>query len=104
MKNTTYKPFKSDGCSGWQSLMWKKLFKKLPPWESCCIIHDVSYYLGGSKKQRLEADIKLLKCVIENRHPYWAIIMFLSVRIGGTPYLPTSWRWGYGVPYGKFYQ
>jgi len=25
--------------------------------------------------------------------------MFVGVRVGGTPYLPISFRWGYGWPY-----
>jgi len=29
--------------------------------------------------------------------------MFTGVRVGGTPYLPTSFRWGYGWPYPRAY-
>jgi len=29
--------------------------------------------------------------------------MLAGVRVGGTPFLPTSFRWGYGRVYPKFY-
>lgn len=30
--------------------------------------------------------------------------MFTGVRLGGTPYLPTSFRWGFGRPYLRGYK
>ena len=33
-----------------------------------------------------------------------AHIMLAGVRMGGSPYTPTPFRWGYGWPYGRFYQ
>ena len=30
--------------------------------------------------------------------------MLTGVRIGGSPYFPTSYRWGYGWPYPRGYQ
>ena len=30
--------------------------------------------------------------------------MLAGVRVGGTPYLPTPFRWGYGWPYPRFYK
>jgi hypothetical protein len=30
--------------------------------------------------------------------------MLNGVRVGGTPYLPTSFRWGYGWPYLRGYK
>jgi hypothetical protein len=29
--------------------------------------------------------------------------MLAGVRVGGTPFLPTTFRWGYGWPYPKLY-
>ena len=29
--------------------------------------------------------------------------MLAGVRVGGTPFLPTKFRWGYGWPYPRFY-
>lgn len=31
--------------------------------------------------------------------PVLALAMFHAVRVGGVPWLPTSWRWGYGHAY-----
>lgn len=30
--------------------------------------------------------------------------MLAGVRVGGTPYLPTMFRWGYGWPYPRGYK
>jgi hypothetical protein len=35
--------------------------------------------------------------------PAVAILMLAGVRVGGTPYLPTDFRWGYGWNYPRFY-
>ena len=74
---------KYDGCSGGMSKLWRLLFRKAPPWEGCCDIHDQPYASGGSAKARMIADIALLRCVALSGHPYWAIAMFVAVRIGG---------------------
>ncbi len=86
---------KYDGCSGGMSKAWRKLFGKNPPWEGCCDIHDQPYARGGSWLDRLFADFDLLFCVWKGGHPIWAIVMFLGVRIGGVPWLPTPHRWGF---------
>lgn len=92
---------KYDGCSGGMSKLWRLLFRKAPPWEGCCDIHDQPYASGGSAKARMIADIALLRCVALSGHPYWAIAMFVAVRIGGVPWLPTPWRWGFERPFFK---
>ena len=117
LRNEELKPFSSDGCSGFMSYVWRKLFRKDPPWEGCCFAHDVAYWKGGPTKLRLEADIELMRAVALHGHPYWAIIMFLGVRIGGPWWLPFpsirqrrgKWhfsfnevRWGYGYPYPRY--
>ena len=95
--------FTSDGCSGGMSWGWRKLFKKAPPWEGCCIKHDIAYWYGGTWQDRRKADIKLMRCVLDNGHPVWAVLMYVSVRIGGSPLWPFSWRWGYGWPWSGRY-
>ena len=84
-----------DGCSGGMSKAWRWLFGAPPPWEGCCDRHDQPYAQGGTAKQRFEADIDCLLCVAQGGHPWWAIAMFIAVRLGGGPYLPTPWRWGF---------
>lgn len=111
------KPFTSDGCSGFMSVLWRWVLRNPPPWEGCCEIHDRAYWQGGDISLRLDADIALMQCVRANGHPHWAVIMFIAVRIGGMWWLPFPslrkkngrWvfslnevRWGYGFPYPKY--
>lgn len=58
--------------------------------------HDVAYWQGGTRNQRLKADEKLRDCVIAAGEPEIAKAMFAGVRVGGTPQLPTTWKWGCG--------
>lgn len=93
--------FTSDGCS---------LFPDASPigdsdWCSCCYIHDISYWMGGTAEQRLAADAALKACVIEKTSSKTlAFLMYQGVRVGGTPYLKTSFRWGYGWEHARKYQ
>ncbi len=94
------KPFKSDGCSAFPDGTSEQ--KKL--WLNCCIEHDVAYWKGGSYTERKGADEALKECVEKVGEPKVASLMLAGVRIGGTPYLPTSFRWGYGWPYPRGYR
>jgi len=78
------------------TLIWNKVLKKNPPWNNCCYTHDKEYWAGGTRQQRLAADLRLRRCVEGRGHPYWALLMFYAVRLGGHPRLPLPWRWGYG--------
>ena len=53
--------------------------------------------------QRVEADEALMNCVSDLGEQAIGIIMLLGVRIGGTPFIPTDFRWGYGWPYPRSY-
>jgi hypothetical protein len=91
--------FTTDGCSG---------FPEGPPghpnlWCDCCVAHDFAYWKGGTAAQRKVADAKLRACVTERYKALTGTLMELGVRAGGTPYLPTSYRWGYGWPFGRGY-
>ncbi|WP_346654649.1 hypothetical protein [Pseudoalteromonas sp. MEBiC 03485] len=93
------KPFTTDGCSSFPdgSLEHKNL------WLACCTAHDLAYWQGGTFKQREQADVDLKECVAKVGEKEIAILMLAGVRVGGTALLPTSFRWGYGWPYPKFY-
>lgn len=93
-------PFTSDGCS----LFPDGTVKEQEAWLACCTAHDLAYWQGGTKAQRLAADNALQVCVQEKNHPNIATLMLQGVRVGGTPYLPTTFRWGYGWPYPRGYQ
>jgi len=93
-------PFTSDGCSAFPdgSLEQRQL------WLSCCVAHDVAYWQGGTYEERMAADLGLQQCVAQVGDARIAAIMLAGVRVGGTPYLPTTFRWGYGWPYPRGYK
>lgn len=93
------KPFTSDGCSA---------FPEGTPglaqlWLKCCTAHDFAYWQGGTWQQRQQADQALRICVEQVGEKEIAVLMLAGVRVGGSPYLPTEFRWGYGWPYPKPY-
>ncbi|WP_076420455.1 hypothetical protein [Colwellia sp. UCD-KL20] len=95
----TLKPFVSDGCSAFPD----GTFQQQALWLSCCQKHDFDYWKGGTFEQRMASDLELKLCVTQVGKPKIAMLMLSGVRVGGTPYLPTSFRWGYGWPYPKGY-
>lgn len=92
-------PFTSDGCSAFPdgTLQQNEL------WLACCTAHDLAYWQGGTYMQRMEADWALQTCVAELGEEAIAFIMLAGVRVGGTPFLPTAFRWGYGWEYPRVY-
>ncbi|MCG7540419.1 hypothetical protein [Pseudoalteromonas sp. OF7H-1] len=93
------KPFTSDGCSAFPdgTLAQNEL------WLSCCTAHDLAYWKGGTAIERENADIALQKCVAAVGQEEVATLMLAGVRLGGLPYLPTPFRWGYGWSYPRRY-
>ena len=94
------KPFTSDGCSSFPD----GTFEHKELWLSCCTAHDYAYWQGGTYDERLIADKKLQLWCAKVGEPQIAQLMLAGVRVGGTPYLPTSFRWGYGWPYPRLYK
>jgi len=88
-------PFTSDGCSSFPN----GTIEQAELWLSCCTEHDKAYWQGGSYQQRLDADIELKRCVSSVGEPVIAELMLSGVRVGGSPYWPTQFRWGYGYSY-----
>ncbi len=81
--------FVSDGCSSFPD----------GDYFDCCFEHDAAYYAGGSWTKRWKADKKLYKCVAAKsgfQHKLIAPLMWVGVRAFGVPWLPTSFRWGFG--------
>jgi hypothetical protein len=93
------KPFTTDGCSAFPD----GTFEQKELWLECCTAHDYSYWKGGSYNDRVKADQALEQCVAKSGEPEIALLMLAGVRVGGSPLLPTSFRWGYGWSYPKFY-
>lgn len=82
-------PFTTDGCT-------------LSPdgtWQACCVEHDMIYWCGGSAEERRQSDARLRACVVGNGGRRIASIMYAGVRLGGSPWWPAYWRWGYGWPW-----
>ena len=97
----TIKDFTTDGCS----LSPDGTPADPDKWCECCVEHDKLYWKGGTYTDRLNADIALGKCVTEDSGS--AVLgnaYFLGVRIGGSPYFDTPFRWGYGWNYGRGYK
>ena len=70
----------------------------------CCNRHDEQYWQGGEQQARLNADRQLRQCIAGRGHAVLPSIYYVGVRLGGTPLLPTPWRWGFGWPYLHGYQ
>jgi len=96
----TLKPFTSDGCSAFPEGTREQKYL----WQSCCVAHDIAYWRGGSYQQRHQADNALQACVAKTGQPEVSRLMLVGVRVGGTPYLPTTFRWGYGWQYLRGYK
>ncbi len=87
-------PFTTDGCSMWPDSNWR----------DCCVKHDIAYWCGGSSEDRYHADRELENCVTEKAGIGTASAMYLGVRAGGPPWMPASWRWGYGWNWPRGYE
>ncbi len=89
------KAFESDGCSMFFDGTWGE----------CCFEHDKIYHKGGASYLRYRADLDLKKCVREKSSSLLlSEIIYIAVRIFGSPYLPSPWRWGFGYSYGRAYR
>ncbi|MAN50789.1 MAG: hypothetical protein CMG77_02580 [Marinimicrobium sp.] len=93
-------PFETDGCSSFPD----GTVQNNELWLSCCIAHDYAYWIGGTYRDRLDADNELKRCVADVGEPEIAMLMLAGVRVGGTPFLPTEFRWGYGWPFLRGYK
>lgn len=96
---TSIKEFRTDYCT-----CYPEGTKQSPEaWKNCCISHDSLYWIGGTKAERKRADSLLMICVELSGYPRKGKTMYKIVRLFGSPYLPLSWRWGYGWRYGRGY-
>ena len=93
------KPFTTDGCSAFPDGNTTENAK----WITCCIEHDFAYWKGGTIDERKQADDLLKQCVSELGEKDLSIVMHIGVRLGGSPFYPTWYRWGYGWPYLRGY-
>ena len=94
------RPFTTDGCSDFPD--GTPSHKTL--WLACCTEHDKAYWQGGTYDERRKADAALRRCVANVGEPAIAALMLAGVRVGGSPYWPTRFRWGYGWPWPRGYR
>ncbi len=94
------RPFTTDGCSEFPDGTPSQ--KTL--WRSCCIEHDRAYWLGGTYAERVAADKALQQCVASVGEARIGALMLGGVRVGGSPFWPTRFRWGYGWPWPRGYR
>lgn len=94
------RPFTTDGCSDFPD--GTPSHKTL--WLSCCTEHDKAYWQGGTYDERRKADRELQRCVANVGEPGIAALMLAGVRVSGSPYWPTRFRWGYGWPWPRGYR
>lgn len=74
-------------------------------WGDCCINHDMAYWRGGIAQARFRADDALRECVmVRTGRKAFAGLMYRGVRLTGTPWIPTEFRWGYGWGFGRGYE
>jgi len=83
--------FRTDGCSMWPDGMFTG-----ESWQSCCVEHDIAYWCGGTEAMREKADAELKRCVGDRYRDWMGALMKPGVRLGGAPWIPAYWRWGYG--------
>lgn len=88
-------PFTTDGCS----VSPEGTPSDKSAWLTCCVEHDIAYWQGGNKDQKLVADQELRTCIADKGFSAIAQLYYYAVRAGGGPGFDTSWRWGYGWPY-----
>ncbi len=97
---TALRDFSSDGCSLFPDGDLSDRHK----WLDCCVRHDMAYWRGGTAGERRRADAELKQCVAARTdNAGLAESMYLGVRAGGSPLLPSWFRWGYGWGYGRGY-
>ena len=95
------RPFASDGCS----LFPDRAVIGSSDWCQCCLEHDMAYWRGGTAAARKLADVRLRDCVAATTgNRTLAAMMYRGVRVGGSPYFYTWYRWGYGWSYGRNYE
>ncbi len=100
MNGEDLKPFRSDGCS----IFPDGTIEQNKLWLQCCVEHDKSYWRGGTYQEKIDADKALHECVADLGETMVADLMLAGVHVGGSAYLPTAFRWGYGWSYLRGYK
>lgn len=70
-------------------------------WGHCCSALDLEYWRGGTFIAQREANDAFRSC-LGDVYPesYVPIIAYYGLYVVNSPFIPTSWRWGYGWDFG----
>ncbi|MBY0515635.1 MAG: hypothetical protein K2P81_01915 [Bacteriovoracaceae bacterium] len=64
-------------------------------WHECCVAHDLRFWGGGTKEERILADKSLKQCVTDKAGVVIANLFFAGVRAGSaSPWKIPSKKWG----------
>lgn len=86
------RPFVFDGCT-----CFPEGSRREPSaWIDACEKHDRAYWVGGTMRERREADLALRQGIADSGYPAMGAMAYFGVRLGGAAILPTPWRWGFG--------
>jgi hypothetical protein len=86
------RPFTTDACSIAPNTLGDK------EWSQCCILNDFAYWCGGTNEERKAADEELRSC-INAESQNMGDVYYWQMRLLGSKWLPSPWRWGYGDSY-----
>jgi hypothetical protein len=89
-------PFQSDGCTGWIDSSLGR------DYTSCCLEHDIKYWIGGTELEKLETDKALQKCVGKKSSKLMGTLMFVFVWMWGKLDSTDVTRWGNGWNYLRY--
>lgn len=87
----------SDGCSIPAAL--QQFFPRSPAVRACCVRHDERYYYGGSKEDRLRADLEWAIALLDTGEVSAETVekMLAGVRaFGGPSGRNPKYSWGFG--------
>ena len=71
------------GVTGGISKLWRLVTGQYPPFEECCLEHDLAYEQAPNASDRLWADSHFLRCMTVNGWPKLGAIFFIGIRAFG---------------------
>ena len=88
-------PFETDLCTFWPEGPRREPQK----WAECCVMHDLNYWVGGTQRDRKEADLDLRACVTKIHSESMGNLMYFGIRAGRlSPIKLKGKGWGFAWP------
>jgi len=92
LEGLVLRPFTTDGCS----VVPDGVPGAPSKWRACCVLHDVDYWMGGTREDRARADEALGRCIERAGHANLGRVYEAGVRAMGSGASDQAYRWGYG--------